>query len=271
MKLAVSNIAWTNEEEPEVAELLQKLGVKYIEIAPTKLWEDPTKAADEQIEEYLNFWRGYGIEVVAFQSMLFTRPDLKIFENETNRAATQRYLQDFIGLAGKMGAGVMVFGSPKNRQKGDRGEDEARAIAKTFFDNLGSVASAHNTCFCIEPNASQYACDFITTAEQGISFVREVANPGFGLHLDIACMTLAGDDVASSITNSAGYLKHFHVSSPMLEDVEDRADINHRAAAEALSTIGYDGFVSIEMRPSSDSNLERVRAAVTFAQSVYSS
>lgn len=269
MKLAVSSIAWTNEEDVEVAELLQSLGVKYIELAPTKRWQDPTKAPTQEIAEHIEFWKSYGIEIVAFQSMLFPRPDLKIFESAENRAETIAYLSDFIGLAQTMGAGVMVFGSPKNRQRGDMPLDEANAIAKEFFGKLGDVAQEHGVKFCIEPNATDYACDYVTTAQQGIDLVSAVNNPGFGLHLDAACMTLAGDDIAKSITDAAQWLRHFHISSPMLEAVPDPA-VDHEGAAKALRDISYQGYVSIEMKPGLVGvNAERVRNAVEFAQKVY--
>lgn len=272
MKLAVSNIAWTKDEEAEVAGLLRDLGVKHIEVAPTKQWEDPTQASDEELAEYKAFWESYGLEIVAFQSMLFPRPDLKIFEDEANRQATAKYMQDFIGLAGKLDAQVMVFGSPKNRQKGGMDEAEANRIAKSFFGALGDTAQQHGVALCIEPNPTDYACDFVTTAQQGIDFVTAVNNSGFQLHLDIAGMTLAGDDVVASIQAAAPVLRHFHISSPMLEQVEDREDVHHREAAEALRSIGYDRFVSIEMRPAaSGENAARVEKAVRFAQSVYSS
>jgi D-psicose/D-tagatose/L-ribulose 3-epimerase len=270
MRIAVSNIAWTSAEEPEVAKELQKLGVKYVEIAPTKVWEDPVCATDEQIEQYRDFWAEYGIEVVAFQSMLFTRPNLKIFESAENRSETLQYLKKFIVLAGKMKAGAMVFGSPKNRQRGATPSDEAWSIAKKFFAELGTAAQEHSVKFCIEPNAPQYACDFITTAAEGIELVSGVNNPGFGLHLDIACMMLAGDNVTSSIRDAATLLRHFHISSPMLDLVEDREDVPHKEAGSALREIGYEGFVSVEMRPGeSGTNLERVRTAVMIANKYY--
>jgi sugar phosphate isomerase/epimerase len=75
MKLAVSSIAWTNEEEADVASLLQRLGVSYVELAPTKQWQDPTtEASDKALADYKAFWAEYGIKVVAFQSMLLNRP-----------------------------------------------------------------------------------------------------------------------------------------------------------------------------------------------------
>ncbi len=270
MKLAVSNIAWTKGEEAEIAGLLRDLGVKYIEVAPTKEWQDPTQASNDEITKYKAFWGSYGLEIVAFQSMLFPRPDLKIFEDDSNRQATVRYMEDFIGLAGQLGAQVMVFGSPKNRQKGEMPEAEAKKVAAGFFEKLANRAQQENVYFCIEPNPTDYACDFVTNAQQGIDFVNAVGNPGFQLHLDIAGMTLAGDDMEAAIKAAAPVLRHFHISSPMLEPVEDRDDVKHRDAAAALKSIDYDRFVSIEMRPAaSGENAARVEKAVRFAQSVY--
>jgi sugar phosphate isomerase/epimerase len=269
VKLAVSNIAWTADEEPEVAELLQELGVRYVEIAPTKVWDDPIHATDDQIAKYLDFWKKHDIEVVAFQSMLFSRPDLKIFESTENRSETLVYLKDFIALAGKMRTGVMVFGSPKNRQRGNMPAEEAQRIAKEFFTELGDESQKQGVYFCIEPNAPQYACDFITTAQEGIDLVGAANNPGFGLHLDIACMALAGDDITKSITDAAPLLRHFHMSAPQLGQVEDREDIDYRGASAALKSIGYQGFVSIEMRPGEPgTNRQRVETAVKFLQSL---
>jgi len=271
MKLSISNIGWTNEEEIQVAELLQALGVKYIELAPTKRWDEPTQATQSEIDAYRMWWASYGIEVVAFQSMLFSHPEYKVFDSEENRTVALRYLEDFIELAGKMKVGRLVFGSPKNRQVGVMSLDAANDIAVNFFSRLGDVAIQNETVFCIEPNAPQYNCDFVTNAKQGLDLVKKVDNKGFGLHLDIACMTLANDNIAASIASAGAYLGHFHISSPMLELVEDRDDVAHRDAAKALREINYTGFVSIEMRPGDEgTNVERVRKAVQFAQSVYS-
>ncbi len=270
MKLAVSSIAWTNEEEPDIAALLQKLEVKYVEIAPTKKWNSPTEATPAEIQTYQKFWQAHSIEVVAFQSMLFNRPDLKIFETEENRQQTLEYLQDFIRLAGKFGATRMVFGSPKNRQKGELDDETAQAIAKEFFGELGKTAKENNVCFCIEPNPTDYACDFVTNAAQGLALVKAVNSEGFGLHLDIAGMTLAKDNLKTAIIDSKEVLKHFHISSPFLEQVEGRPDVDHKGAATALKAIDYQGYVSIEMRPGEASeNLARVEKAVRFARGVY--
>lgn len=268
MKIAVSNIGWTNEEEIKAAVLLQELGITSVEIAPTKQWEDLSHVPSTGLGAYIDFWRSYDIQIVAFQSMLFTRPDLKLFESEENRNETLAYLKSSIDLAAAMGVRRMVFGSPKNRQRGSLSLERAEAIAFEFFSALGAYADSRGVIFCIEPNATQYACDFITTADEGAALVRKVASPGFGLHLDMGCMTLAGDEISESILSSADILKHFHISSPMLEAVNDSAGVDHAAASRALKDGGYEGYVSIEMKPAVN-NLDRVEQAVRLAQNRY--
>lgn len=270
MNLAVSSIAWTKEEEADVAEVLRDLGVKYIELAPTKIWDEPVKASDEDAQKVIEWWKKYDITPVAFQSMLFARPDLKLFGDEANRKECLKYLQEFTALAGKMGVKKMVFGSPKNRQRGEMPYGEAFVIAKDFFAKIADTAEQYGVVFCIEPNAPQYACDFVINAKEGAELVRAVNRPGFGLHLDTACMALASDNVAASIRNYAGELEHFHISSPMLEQVEERDDVDHQAAAAALKETAYNKLVSIEMRPGeTGENVERVKKAVVFATSIY--
>ena len=269
MKLAVSNIAWTADEEPAVAQALQELGVRYVEIAPTKIWDDPLNVTDAQIQAYKDFWAKHDIEIVAFQSMLFGRLDLTIFDDEKTRLQTSEYLKKFIELAGRLGAQVLVFGSPKNRQVKNLSPTDTWRTAKTFFSGLGDAAVESQTNFCIEPNAEAYECNFITTAADGLKLVEEVDNPGFELHLDTACMTLAGDDLKSSITNARNHLRHFHISAPFLQPIEEK-EVDHQTAADTLRQIDYQHFVSIEMRPGdAGQNVARVRDAVELAKKYY--
>ncbi len=270
MKLALSSIAWTNEEEPMVAEKMREMGIKYVEIAPTKIWPDLTVVTADQAKEYVNWWAKYDITIVAFQSILFARPDLKIFESDDNRQQALDYLSSVLRLAGTMGVKKLVFGSPKNRQRGEMLIKQADTIAINFFNKLGDVSSENNAVLCLEPNAKQYNCDFIVNASEGHGLVRRVNNAGFGLHLDTACMALAGDNLGVSIVNAKDILEHFHISSPMLEQVEYRDDVDHISAAKALKDIKYDKVISIEMKPGeAGTNVERVEKAIKFARSIY--
>jgi D-psicose/D-tagatose/L-ribulose 3-epimerase len=268
-KLAISNIAWAASEELAIAKTLQELGVHCVEIAPTKVWPDPLVVTDEQIQEYKDFWAKYDIEIVAFQSMLFGKPELTIFDDAVTRGKTKAYLEKFIELAGRVGAEVLVLGSPKNRLIKSIGQEEAFTIAREFFGSLGTSATQQRTNFCIEPNGEAYGCNFITTAAQGLELVTSVDNPGFELHLDTGCMTMSGDDIRASIVNAKDWLRHFHISTPFLEPIEEKV-VNHQAAADALREVNYEHIVSIEMRAGDEGqNVEQVRSAVAIAKKYY--
>ena len=269
MTLVVSNIAWAPEEDPAVASALAPLGVTAVEIAPTKVFPDPPVAADAEVDRYLAFWGDHGIDVVAFQSMLFGRPELTLFDDDAVRARTAERLAGFLRLAGRMGAGPLVFGSPKNRRvPPGMSQQEAFDLAAGFFEGIARVAEDSGAVLCIEPNPPDYECDFVTVAAEGRRLVEAVDRPGFGLHLDAAGLTLAGDDLRTAIEQSPR-LDHFHASAPFLAELEDEV-VDHASAAAALAGSGYTGHVSIEMRPSPDGDtVPRVERAVALARRYY--
>jgi len=210
--------------------------------------------------------------VVAFQSMLFGREDLVLFGADDVRRATLGRLRGFIELAGRMGAGVLVFGSPRNRRvPDDMPAATAWGIAVPFFRELGRIADGNGVRFCIEPNPPRYACNFVTTSGEGVALVDEVAHPGFGLHLDVAGMTLAGENVGEAILAAGTRIRHFHVSAPDLGEISGEG-IDHASAASALAAIGYESVISIEMRPGAPGEgVTRASRAIEFARSAYRS
>lgn len=264
MKIAVSNIAWDFSEEGPAAELLQKKKIKGVEIAPTKIWPSPLEASEESVSAYRSWWEERGIAVVAFQALLFGRPDLTLFESEDTREKTFHYLAGIIELASRLGAKVMVFGSPKNRLVGSRDRDRVWETATDFFRRLGERAAKAQTVFCIEPNAAAYGCDFIRTAQEGRELVRRVNHPGFGLHLDAGVLTLNGESYEKELEESLDCLRHFHISEPHLALIGS-GGVDHARIASHLKKTDYRGWVSIEMRNGlQSSNLKAVELALDF-------
>ncbi|HEY9874329.1 MAG TPA: sugar phosphate isomerase/epimerase family protein [Candidatus Obscuribacterales bacterium] len=269
MKIAISNIAWQISEEESVAKVMQQLNIKGVEIAPTKIWNNPLSAKDSDIYDYRAFWKSRGIQIVAMQSLLFGRPDLTIFQDSENRKETFEYLLGMVELGSKLGVKNLVFGSPKNRRVENLGQKEAEEIATSFFYNIGQVAHKNGVMFCIEPNPSVYGCDFITTSKQALDLVEQVNSDGFGLHLDAAGMTLSEEDIDIAIKLSCKKLCHFHISEPQLEIV-GTGIVNHSLFAKELDNQKYEGWASIEMKAQSqDSNIINVTKALTTAVEYY--
>jgi sugar phosphate isomerase/epimerase len=257
MKVAVSNIAWSRAEEPHVASLLVKSGFRGVEIAPTKVWDQPLEVTEGQAREHRRFWNEHGIDVVAMQALLFGRPELTLFETPKARSATLEYLRGLMRLGEWLGVLVLVFGAPKNRRAGEAGPAVAERIAVDFFGAAGAHALEHGVVLAIEPNPPQYDCDFVTTSREGLDLVRKVRSGGFGLHLDAAAMTLAGEPLPDAVLDCAGSIAHFHVSEPFL-GVVGEGTVGHRSLASALRRIGYSNWASIEMRADPECSLPKV-------------
>jgi sugar phosphate isomerase/epimerase len=270
MKLAISNLAWDSTHDSAVAALMQSHGVTGVEIAPTKIWDEPLDASDSELEDYAELWSDFGIEIVSLQSLLFNKPDLQLFLTDASRSEMQSYLEGIIELAARLGAQVLVFGSPKNRTRGDIDPASAEKIAVPFFRAIGDYALDCGVTFCIEPNPVEYGCDWITTSAEGVRLVESVGTKGFGLHLDAAGMTLAKEDPASALPRAIKVLEHFHISEPKLKPVgsSPSAGTNHAAFAKALNAAAFTGWTSIEMLPPIPL-LEGIKGALKYALQVY--
>ncbi len=271
MRLAISNIAWPAGGDAAVAPLLHVHGVEGVELALTKIWPEPLAASAAEIRAYRDSWEKQGVRIAALQALLFGKPHLTLFGDEGVRRQTLDYLAAIIERASWLGAHALVFGSPKNRQCGERSPREAWAIAVPFFRELGRIAYRHGVCFCIEPNPSAYGCDFVTTVAEGVELVDAVAEEGFALHLDTGGMTLAGDAPRASIAAAAERCRHFHVSEPFLAEIGSET-VRHDKFAEALRTRNYRGWVSIEMAETKETGAWRtaIDRAFAFVRTAYS-
>lgn len=269
MKLAVSNIAWPAAEHAAVLPALRELGVTGVEVAPTKLFPDPSAASPADVDAARGWWADQGFTVVAAQALLFGRPDLTLFDSVEVREQTLDYLARVLGTCGRLGAGACVFGSPKNRRRGALPEPAACDTAVSFFRRLAAHAADANTTVVLEANPPRYGADFVTRAAEAVELVRAVGHPAFRLHLDTACMTLAGDPVRETFDAGFPLLGHFHVSEPDLGVPGPGGTVDHAAFAAEQKRRGYAGWVSLEMREPTPFELDTLVEAVRFVRDVY--
>lgn len=260
MKLSLSNIAWPQSDEWAVAELMCSRGIRGVEIAPTMVFPDPVGVSDADLDDYRERWASRDIEVVALQALLFGHPEMQVFGDAKSQEATLDHLSAMARFGGRLGARALVFGSPKNRTRGELDPKLAFERGVDFFRRAAERCADHGTVLCIEPNPRAYDCDFITNAAEGLELVLTVGHAGLELHLDAAGMALAGDDPPAAIGRSGERLAHFHASEPWLgplgeaptRPLEEGGPLppgsNHGGCAAGLESIVYDHWVSVEMR-----------------------
>lgn len=270
MKLAASNIAWDAADDVAVADLLVAEGFEGVEIAPTRRWPRPLEATDAEMRDYREFWESRGLRIVAMQALLFGRPDLQLFGSDESRRELLQYLEGMFRMAAALGARALVFGSPKNRERGRLDVERATNIATEFFARTAARAEAHGVVLCIEPNPPEYGCDFITTTAEAVELCYAVGRLGFAVQGDLGAITMVGDDPSILATNGSN-LAHFHISEPNLVET-GTGGADHAAAARALADGAYGGWRSIEMRKSVDGPaIDAIARAVRVVRRYYAS
>lgn len=254
MKLAISNIAWETHDDPDVLQILKKQDVSGIEIAPTKLWPDWQGANYKEAKQYRKKMHNLGFELPAMQAILFGKPELQLFD-KTSHNQFLEHIKLVSELANGLGSKVLVFGSPKNRKRGQIPYPEAINIAADFFYKAGEICAANECVIGLEHNPVEYGCDFVSNVLDAKALVEKVSHANFKLHVDSAGLHMCGDDIAE-IIEQVGEFVHFHISEPMLEPIFDGV-VNQLKAIDTLKSIDYQQWVSIEMKqPSSFKILE---------------
>lgn len=222
MKLAISNIAWSRESDDFMYGLLQQNNIKGIEIAPTRIWDNPELVTKKQVLDFKKKLNTYGLKVVAFQSILYGKL-FNLFSNEG-----KLYMMKMIDLASYFGKIAIVIGSPKNRNCKDM------KMAISFFKELNAYANKR-VVLCIEPNPREYGTNFINTTKQAVKFAKQT-----GIKINLDCGTIVMND--EDIKVDTDKIGHIHFSEPYLKPL-----INLEMFKE-LKKIDYNGWYSIESK-----------------------
>jgi len=267
MKIAISNIAWDIKADNVIKKILNEYEIEGIEIAPTKIWTDPSNVNKSDILSYKSYWKQNGIKIVAMQSLLFGHPELTIFETSTKRKAAITYLEKIIHLASLLGVKAMVFGSPKNRIKGNLESKDVNEIANSFFSKVGDISKKYNIHFCIEANPKVYGTDFLNTTAEVVSFVRKLNHPYIKVHIDTGAMHINNENIDETITIADPFF-HCHISEPNLLSVPQ--EVNHELVAKSLINLNYKKWVSIEMRQlENEYNIMQIKNTLEYVTKIY--
>ncbi|KAI3593286.1 hypothetical protein D9X30_1724 [Cupriavidus sp. U2] len=263
MRIAISNIAWNVDEDAAVQTLLHRFAVDAIDIAPGKYFPDPDNVKDCDVRVVRDKWIAAGIEITGMQSLLFNSVGLNLFGDAASRGAMLKRLSSVARIGSLLGATRLVFGSPRNRDRGALSNAAAWEMAVPFFAELGDIASSHGVMFCLEPTPSCYGSNFMTNCEETATVVRAVNHPSIRMQFDTGALTINGESPFEMLARHGELIGHVHVSEPLLVPIGD-GGTDHEAMARALSTaMPEQQLVSIEMVATTDeAPLDAVRRAV---------
>ncbi len=241
MRLAVSNMAWSKENDMAVYELMVKYGFEGLEILPTRLIpQNPYKHIGE-----IAVWRksvsaGFGFQIASMQSIWYERTE-NLFGDEGERDALISYTEKALRFAAAAECGHLVFGCPKNRRlpNGKYAED-----ALPFFRTISDIAAMWNIRIGMEANPPIYHTNFINTTREAFDFIDMTERDNFMLNFDLGALIENGEDL-NLLRGRVDKVSHVHISEPMLRPIKRRDE--HKKLFRLLREENYQGFVSIEM------------------------
>lgn len=264
MKYAISNIAWSPEEDERMYAFLgdRRMG---LEIAPTRIfpWEQsdmlgrlagPYDHIQEAAAWAKDVYNYYGVKIVSMQSVL-NGMEASIFGTETETRLLVQYMKHAIDFAVAMKCKNIVFGCPLNRNIPD-GYDLATAgkVSVSFFSELTMYAAQRGTCIAIEANPAIYNTNFINYTSQAFELVRYIskevgknASKAIKVNFDLGAVLANGENIYELLTEkNIPLINHVHYSEPNLKMLRQREE--HKEIKRILDENGYENYLSIEMR-----------------------
>ena len=266
MILAASNIGWTEDRDSQIHQILHSVGIRAIEVAPGRLFPNVQVATLKDARKARANWERRGLSIVSMQALLFGRPELRLLGNCSDQEEFLKHISHVVNLAGELGAGPLVFGSPKNRTKGTKTFTQAKNCAVPLLRQIGELCGSANTLFCLEANSVEYGCDFMNTLEEVAEIVEEVNDPNIKMVADTGNMQLENES-PEALNAVMEYISHVHISAPHLAPVTRYRGYLQQFAS-CLHSHHYNGVITLEML-SVDDNLHHFEESATLLQDLF--
>lgn len=246
-KLAISNIAWDESQADDIYKVLAQHHID-LEIAPPKVIAHFPHYENADVMKFKHHIANQNIQIVSMQSILFG-VTAELFRSQQEYDVVFKHVQQVIQCAELLSCKNIVFGSPKNRNI-FCDDDKQKGI--DFFRALGERALQHHTVIAIEANPQIYGTNYINTTEEAFELVKEVKCDGLKVNVDLGTIIENNESLEVLVRNKE-YINHIHISEPYLEKIEHREI--HNELAQVLKTIGYDQYLSIEMKQQSKDDI----------------
>lgn len=222
MKLSVSNLAWSvDEDQSEVNKILDKHGVELVEIAKKK----------ENYKEILES----GKSVTSMQSIISDK-EFSLFNSELDRSLIEIKLFGAVSNARNLKCDHIVYGCPSTRtvpnfdrsSKFDRELSEVVEMFREVADHSSGVVIG------FEPVVERYGSQFVNDFREAVKFVKKVNRDNFKVNLDLANVIETGVRF-EEIKRDIKYVSHIHVSETNLKEIK-----HHEIIKDVLNLIESD-------------------------------
>ena len=250
MKFAICNetFAELNWPDERVFDYVAQCGYEGIEIAPFTIGDDVRTITSDKTVQLRRLAEDSGISIAGLHWILSNREELLLTssENET-RKSTAAYLKSLARWCRELGGDVMVFGSPKQRNRPrEMSMQQGFQNAVATLQDVIPVLEETQVILAMEPLAT-WETNFLLTAEDALKLTRVLDSEYVRIMLDCKAMwameTLSISEVIQRYRND---FVHFHANDPNLLG-PGFGELEFEPIFAALDEINYDRWVSVEV------------------------
>jgi len=247
MKFAICNEMFEGWEFGKVCEAASEAGYSGVELAPYTLGKPANEVTAGERKALREAARTAGVEISSTHWLLAQTTGLHINSPDNAiRDRTIEYLIHLIHLSADIGAGVMVFGSPKQRCICEGlTPEQAWNLAADTFKAIGPALEDRGVTLCLEPLAPAET-DFLNTAAEVARMIREIDSPRIQLLLDVKAMSSESKPMPDIIRDNRSIAKHFHANDANMRG-PGFGNTDFVPIAAALKEIDYQGWVAVEV------------------------
>lgn len=151
-----------------------------------------------------------------------------------------------------------------NRREGLT-EEQGMENCATGLEPVVKKASEHGLNIVMELLNSKvdhvgYQCDHTSW---GVALCEKLGVDNFKLLYDIYHMQIMEGDVIRTIRDNIDYIAHFHTGGvPGRNEIDETQELNYKAIMEAISGLGFEGFVAQEFIPTNENEFASLKQGV---------
>ena len=129
-------------------------------------------------------------------------------------------------------------------------------VKKAAEENINIVMELLNS----KVDHKGYQCDHTSW---GVALCEKLGMDNFKLLYDIYHMQIMEGDVIRTIRDNIDYIAHFHTGGvPGRNEIDETQELNYKAIMEAISELGFNGFVAQEFIPANEDIFASLKKAV---------
>jgi len=247
MKFAICNETFEGDSQREGLRLAKELGYTGVEVAPFTLGTYAEDISYQARREYRSMVEDMGMEVIGLHWLLAKTSGFHLTTQDAGiRSKTADYLRRLIGLCSDLGGGVMVLGSPTQRNfVAPMTHAQAAANAVDVLRQIVPDLEDAKVRLAIEPLGPQEG-NFLNHACDARAMIEAIGSSAVQLHLDVKAMSTEGAPIETIIRDNSDLMIHFHANDPNKLG-PGMGEVDQAPIFQALHDVGYSGWVSVEV------------------------